>query len=339
MKKIASPLILAGLMMFSVSSHALVSWCAAGPDYDGFYHRASLDTLEMSFPYVRTWIETHVNGPVTPSLNSMFYNTRNSWHFFINMPPGSYTWSGYSHSEVGDPEYFWEIMDFGLCASALTVVPPPFCESTDVQLESSSTLTSDIHGYLVTAIKGGFEAVERLGVCSMSSTPTFSGSLNLETVSQCCEAAERHDSATRATGSATFSVPLMTCSVKQIIVPAYGIVIEGAVGAGANATLAYAGMNGALCDAQSSPITLSGTVSGGFGGEIGVGGISTQIIGAGVSLSDSFSLTASGPDVLSLEVSGCIGPAEVTGWVRFAGAEFRTEIVPREWAEGTTLCF
>ncbi len=339
MKHVTICLLVAGLMAFSASTRALVSRCDTGPYTNGFYHRASLGALEMSFPYVRTLIDTRVNGPLSPSLRSLFYNTRNSWHFFLNMPPGSYSWSGYSQAEVGDVNYFWEFIDSSLCTASMTIESASYCETTDVQVEGSSTLTSSIHGYLVSAIQGGFEAVENLGVCGVNGTPTFSGSLKLESVSQCCEQAQRHDSATRASGRASFFVPSLSCSVKQIIVPAYGIVIEGAVGAGATATLAYSGMDGAMCDSETSGITLSGTVSGSFGGEIGVGGISTRIIGAGVSLSDSFSLGASGPDVLNLNVTGCIGPAEITGWFRFAGAEFRTEIVPREWADGTELCF
>lgn len=339
MKTLFVSTVMTGLLLFSVSSQALVSRCQAGPDADGFYHRASLTALEMGFPFVRTWMETHVSGPISPSLYSLHYNTWNSWHFFTNMPPGRYNWSGYSQSEVDDLDYFWGILDFGLCGAAMTIATPPYCESTDAQVTGSSSLTSNIHGYLVSGVKGAFEAVENLGVCSMTGTPTFSGSLKLESVSQCCEAAERHDTATRATGRATFSVPALSCSVKQIIVPAYGIVLEGSVGAGASATFAYSGMDSGMCDVEADGITLSGTISGGFGGEIGVGGLSTQVIGAGVRLGDSFSISASGPDVLSLETNGCIGPAEITGWVRFLGSEFRTEIVPREWAEGTKLCF
>lgn len=331
--------LLTGLMLVSVNSHAVISRCEAGPGYDGFYHRASLDYFELGFPWVRTWMETHVNGPLSPSLYSLFYNTWHSWHFFINMPPGQYAWYGYSQTEVDDADYFWGLMDFGLCGASMTIVPPPYCETTDVQVTGSSTLTSNIHGYLVSAIQGGFEAVEKLGVCSITGTPTFSGSLKLEEVSQCCEATDRLDSATRATGRATFSVPSLNCSVKQIVVPAYGIVLEGSVGAGASASFAYSGMDQAMCDVAAEEITLSGTVGGGFSGEMGVGGIDTSIIGAGVRLSDSFSLTARGPDVLTLDVKGCIGPAEITGWFRFLGSEFKTEIVPREWAEGTQLCF
>jgi hypothetical protein len=339
MKTLLVSAVMAGLMLFSVSSQALVSRCLPGPEADGFYHRASLTAVESGFPFVRTWMQTNVSGPVSPSLSSLHYNTWNSWHFFIYMPPGSYNWTGYSLSEVDDLDYFWGLLDVGLCDGAMTVAPPPYCESTDMQVTGSSSLTSNIHGYLVSSIKGAFEAVENLGVCSVTGTPTFSGNLKLESVSQCCEAAERHDTTTRATGRASFSVPALSCSVKQIIVPAYGIVLEGSLGAGASASFAYSGMDNGMCDVEADGITLSGTISGGFGGEIGVGGLSTQVIGAGVRLSDSFSISASGPDVLNLDVAGCIGPAEITGWVRFLGSEFRTEIVPREWAEGTTLCF
>ena len=199
-------------------------------------------------------------------------------------------------------------------------------------------MTSNIHSYLVTAIQNGFEAVEKLGVCSMTGSPSFSGSLKLENVTQCCEVTDSTDSSIRAAGSATFSVPSLSCSLKQLIVPSYGIVLEGSVGAGASASLGYSGMDNGMCGVDSPEITLSGTVSGGFGGEIGVGGISTKIIGAGVRLSDSFSISARGPDVYNLALSGCIGPAEITGWIRFLGSEVRTEIVPREWAAGTTLC-
>jgi len=338
MKKIVLSSLVMGLLLLSNSSQALVSQCGYGPGHDGFYHRASLGLMEISYPFVTTWMETHVNGPVSPSLYSAFYNTLNSWHFFFNMPPGDYYWQGYAQSESGGADLFWGILDISLCVGAMRVAAPPFCESEEVQVTDSTTLTSNIHSYLVTAIQNGFESVEKLGVCSMTGTPSFSGSLKLENVSQCCEATDSQDDAIRATGRATFSVPSLSCGLKQIIVPSYGIVLEGSVGAGASATLGYSGMDGSMCGVESGGITLSGTVSGGFGGEIGVGGISTKIVGAGVRLSDSFSISASGPDVYNLTLSGCVGPAEITGWVRFLGSEIKTEIVPREWAEGTTLC-
>ncbi len=339
MKQTFLGIALASLFFFSLSAHAIVSYCAPGPDYDSFFHRASLDVMEMSFPYVRTSIETHVSGPISPSLYSTFHNTWNSWHFFVDMPPGNYYWQGYSQSEVEDGDFLTEIFGISLCSGYMQVTEPPFCDSSAVQVTGSSTLTSNIHGYLVSAIKGGFEAVEKLGVCSSTGSPGFSGSLKLENVSQCCENSDTYETATRATGRATFSVPGLSCSLKQIIVPAYGIVLQGSVGAGASAALSYSGMDQGMCGSTSSEITLSGSVSGGFGGEIGVGGISTRIIGAGVRLSDSFSLSASGPDVQNLDIQGCIGPAEITGWVRFLGSEVRTNIVPREWAQGTSLCF
>jgi|GEM_PF-3189869 len=338
MKKLLLSTLVVSLLLLSNSSQALVSQCGYGPDYDGFYHRASLGLVEISFPFVTTWMETHVSGPQSPSLYSAFYNTLNSWHFFLNMPPGDYFWQGYSQSESGDADIYWGILDISMCLGAMRVVEPPFCESEEIQVTESTSLTSKIHSYLVSAIQNGFETVEKLGVCSMTGSPSFSGSLKLEKVSQCCEATDSKDAATRATGSATFSVPSLSCSLKQIIVPSYGIVLEGSIGAGASASLGYSGMDNRMCGTESPGITLSGTVSGGFGGEIGVGGISTKIVGAGVRLSDSFSVSARGPDVYSLTLSGCIGPAEITGWIRFLGSEIKTEIVPREWAEGTTLC-
>jgi len=338
MKSIFLTAVLTGLMLTSASSYAVYSYCGVGPDEDSFYHRASLGILELSFPYVGTLMETQVSGPVTPSLYSFFYNTLNSWHFFLNMPPGNYYWYGYSETEVIDFEYFWEIFDASFCLGAWTVVQPPYCETTEIQAGSVTTLTSNVHSYLVSAIQNGFAAVEKLGICSNTGTPTFSGSLQLEEVSQCCEDAERTDSATRASGSASFFVPSLSCTLKQIIVPQYGIVLEGSVGAGASANLGYSGISQSMCGSEATPISLSGNISGGFGGEIGVGGISTRVIGAGVQLSDSFTISASGPDVHNLELSGCIGPAEVTGWFRFLGSEVDINIVPQEWAEGTTLC-
>ncbi|MBT8145575.1 MAG: hypothetical protein KJN90_01910 [Gammaproteobacteria bacterium] len=338
MKKVLLGALLTGLLLVGNNAQALVSYCGYGPGHDGFYHRASLGLLEISYPFVTTWMETHVNGPLSPSLYSAFYNTLNSWHFFLDMPPGDYSWQGYAQSETAAVDYFWGILDFSACAGARRVEAPPYCETEEIQVTGSTTLTSSIHSYLVSAIKNGFEAVEKLGVCSMTGSPSFSGSLKLENVSQCCEATDSNDSTTRAAGRATFSVPSLSCSVKQIIVPAYGIVLEGSIGAGAAATLGYSGMDKGMCGAASSEITISGTISGGFGGEIGVGGISTRIVGAGVRLSDSFSIGARGPDVYNLTLNGCIGPAVITGWVRFLGSEVKTEIVPREWAEGTTLC-
>ena len=338
MKNILLSSLVIGLLLLGNSSQALVSQCGYGPGYDGFYHRASLGLLEISYPFVTTWMESHASGPVSPSLYSTFYNTLNSWHFFVNMPPGDYFWQGYAQSESGGADYFWGILDISMCVGAIRVEAPPFCESEDIQVTGSTSLTSNIHSYLVSAIQNGFEAVEKLGVCSISGSPSFSGSLTLESVSQCCEATDSQEAATRATGNATFSVPSLSCGLKQIVVPSYGIVLEGSVGAGASASLGYSGMDQSMCGVESPEITLSGTISGGFGGEIGVGGISTQIVGAGVRLSDSFSIGARGPDVFNLSLSGCIGPAEITGWIRFLGSEIKTDIVPREWAEGTTLC-
>jgi hypothetical protein len=80
-------------------------------------------------------------------------------------------------------------------------------------------------------------------------------------------------------------------------------------------------------------------VSGGFGGELGVGGIDTQIVGAGISIHDDFTIQASGPDIFSLALTGCIGPAQITGWFRFLGNQFSTNILSEEWAAGTELCF
>jgi hypothetical protein len=338
MKKIVLALALVGLLLMSNSSQALTSQCGFGPEHDGFYHRASLGLLEMSFPFVATWMETRVSGPVSPSLYSVFFNTLNSWHFFLNMPPGDYFWQGYGQSETGSADFFWGILDISMCFGAIRVETPPYCATEEPRVTGSTTLTSSIHSYLVAGIQSGFEALEKLGACSITGQPTFSGSLKLEQVEQCCEETDSDDVATRATGKATFSVPALSCSVKQIVVPAYGIVLEGSIGAGASASFGYSGMDGAMCGVEMPEITLSGAISGSFGGEIGVGGISTKIIGAGVRLSDSFSISARGPDVYNLTATGCIGPAEITGWVRFMGSEVKTEIVPREWAEGTTLC-
>ena len=90
MKNILPSVLLVGLLLASNSSQALVSYCGYGPGHDGFYHRASLGLLEISYPFVTTWMETHASGPLSPSLYSAFYNTLNSWHFFTDMPPGDY---------------------------------------------------------------------------------------------------------------------------------------------------------------------------------------------------------------------------------------------------------
>ncbi len=338
MKKLVLSLSLVGLLLMSSSSQALVSQCGYGPEHDGFYHRASLGLLEMSFPFVTTWMETHVSGPITPSLYSLFFNTLNSWHFFLNMPPGDYYWQGYGQSESGSADFSWGILDISMCFGAMRVEAPPYCTTEAPQVTGSTTLTSSIHGYLVAGMQAGFEVLENFGACSITGQPTFSGSLKLEQVEQCCELTDSHEAATRGTGKATFSVPALSCSVRQIVVPAYGIVLEGSIGAGASAAFGYSGTNGSMCGVEGTGIILSGTINGSFGGEIGVGGISTKIIGSGVRLSDSFSISARGPDVYNLTLNGCIGPAEITGWVRFLGSEVKTEIVPREWAEGTTLC-
>lgn len=338
MKKIMLTFSLLGFLLVSTSSEALISQCGYGPEYDGFYHRASLDLLELSYPFVATWMETHVRGPVSPSLYSAFYNTLNSWHFFLNMPSGDYFWQGYGQLESGSADYYWGILDISMCFGAMRVETPPYCVTEEPRITGSTTLTSNIHSYLVSAIHSGFEALDKLDACTIEGQPTFSGSLDLEQVTQCCEETDSHDTVTRAKGKANFSVPALSCSLSRILVPTYGIVLEGSIGAAAAASLAYSGMDGGMCGVKMPEITLGGTISGSFGGEVGVGGISTRIIGAGVRLSDSFSVSARGPDVYNLTLQGCVGPAEITGWVRFLGSEVKTEIVPREWAEGTMLC-
>ena len=252
-----------GCLMLSATSHAITSRCSVGYDYDNFYHLASLDFWELYYPLTRTWIETYVDGPVSPSLFSLFYNTLNSWHWFVDMPPGEYEWYGASQSEVSTDVFWWEFLDFGACFGRWTVPEPAFCESTEVQVTGTTMLTSDVHGYIVEGLTGGLNAVENLGLCSSTGTPTFSGSLELQNVSQCCEESDSNESSTRATGNAVFHVPGVTCRLKQIIVPAYGIVIEGSIGAFAEAAFGYSGMSQGMCGEQSAPMTLSGTVLGG----------------------------------------------------------------------------
>lgn len=329
-------LILGALLctMAASKSFAITSQCAPGYDPDSFYHRVGLSALELSYPYSSTWMETQVSGPVAASLFSVSYGALNFWHWFVDMPAGFYFWYGFYGFG-----YYGDLFSSGLCSNVIRVAAPKYCESTEARVTRSDSLTSQVHGYLVNGIRSGFEALENLGACTVTSMPTFSGSLQIETLEQCCESSASHESSTRASGVALFSVPGLSCSLKQIIVPAYGIVLEGSIGAQAAADFRYTGSSNGMCGADVQPITLSGSVSGGFGGEVGVGGIDTQVIGAGVSLSDQFTLSASGPDVYTLSVSGCIGPAAITGWVRFLGNEYRTDIVPEEWAEGTRLCF